>query len=116
MGILTCIPSAYTTTRNTRSVKIIGINDTINAFLGNSTFTGKIGWGEAVNGTLFTQALWDVNYSANNANWLLDTGILWGEAVNGTLAINSSIASYINAQDIVFNTTLGTYVRAKNDS
>ncbi len=73
-------------------------------------------WSNAVNGTLMLQSTWNANYTANNDNWLLDTGILWGDAVNGTLAINSSIGDYVRAQDIIFNTTMGTYVLAKNDT
>ncbi len=63
-------------------------NDT---FAGNySDFLDKITWGEATNGTLlteetFTQTEFNTNYTANDAAYRLNTGILWSDAVNGTL-------------------------------
>ncbi|KKM00617.1 hypothetical protein LCGC14_1802680, partial [marine sediment metagenome] len=58
------------------------LNSTINLFLGNGTFTGKISWAEATNGTLYTQTEFDTNYTANdaayrnttNSSYLLNTG------------------------------------------
>jgi len=53
----------------------------------------------------FTQADWNTNYTANNANWLLDTDtfvanystflnhIDWSDAVNGTLATEADLTT-----------------------
>ena len=76
-----------------------------------SPFLTHIGWAEAINGTLalasslsdyFTIANWDANYTANNALWLNNTGILWSEAINGTLADNSTMSDYVDSKLTTF--------------
>ncbi|KKN13575.1 hypothetical protein LCGC14_1004970, partial [marine sediment metagenome] len=75
-----------------------------------------ITWANAVNGTLFSQADWDTNYSANDAAWRLDTDtfvanyseflthIDWSEAVNGTLYLSSNPSGYIDWSEAVNGT------------
>ena len=78
-----------------------------------------ISWTEAVNGTLYTQAEFDTNYTANNNGWLNRTNLSyylasnpdnfidWGEAVNGTLADNTTMTNYVDSKltTIFYNAT-----------
>ena len=91
----------------------------------NCTSEGGTGvsWAEVINGTMFSQASWDTNYTANNDLWLADedtfagsnystflTHITWANAVNGTLAEMFDVLgfSYYNSTDFDFNDYLLT--------
>jgi len=101
----------------------------------SSNPSGYIDWSDAVNGTLlteetFTQTEWDTNYTANNANWLLDTDtfvgnystflthIDWSDAVNGTLYLSSNPFGFYNSTDFSISDYLllsgGTMIGAIN--
>ncbi len=51
------------------------------------------------------------------AAWVDAQDIIFNTTMgNYVVAKNNSLAAWVDAQDIIFNTTMGTYVRAKNDS
>jgi len=91
----------------------IYINDTFAA--NYSDFLTHISWANAINGTLFSQADWNTNYTANDAAWRLDTDTFvanysdflthtdWATVYNGTLAKTDSTNSFGN-----FNQTFDT--------
>jgi len=99
------------TTNPQNTLNVIGTgNFTSGLYVNNKDL--ELGYNFATNGSFASsgEPLWTANYST----YL--TKPTWAQVTNGTLAINSTIAAYIDSRDSTYNSTMKSYVDSKDST
>src|SRR3989344_179143 len=119
-GITSWASGWFTEVSNQLRFNETKLNETINAFLGNGTFTGKISWSQAFNGTLARNSTIASYIVAKNntlgtyvrakndslASFISGKGYInWVNAINGTLA-NTKASNTFDAFNQTFDTNV----------